>query len=138
MTVARPMLTTADEMFALQRSAELEPPLAAVEGRLAALGAALYRNDVQAIDHEAAALHAALASAIGDFTRAARDGGVPPSLRQRLALAGGQVAAQREALARATAALDRAIDVLLPDAGGSIYAASGAAQRAGHSGSLLA
>ena len=39
----------------------------------------------------------------------------PRSLRRRLALTSGQVAAQREAVARASSALDRAIDVLLPD-----------------------
>jgi hypothetical protein len=132
------MLTTAAEMRALQRAAELETPLAAVESRLAALGAALYRHDAQAIESEAAELHRALAAAIEHFGRAAREGGVPPPLRQRLALASGQVAAQREALARATAALDRAIDVLLPGIGGAVYVASGAAERAAHSGSLLA
>lgn len=132
------MLTTAAEMHALQRAADLEAPLASVEGRLAALGAALCRNDASAIEHEAAELHRALAAAVDHFARAARQGGVPPVLRQRLAVAGGQVAAQREALARATAALDRAIDVLLPGLPGSVYAAAGGAERAIHSGSALA
>jgi hypothetical protein len=36
------------------------------------------------------------------------------------------VAAQRESLARATAALDRAIDVLLPRDGSVVYSAYGA------------
>ena len=46
---------------------------------------------------------------------------MPPALRRRLASASGQVAAQRESLARATAALDRAIDVLLPrEAAGAV------------------
>jgi hypothetical protein len=132
------MLTTAAEMKALQRAAELETPLAAVEDRLAALGVALYRHDAQAIETEAAELHRALAAAIDHFSRAAREGGVPPQLRQRLALASGQVAAQREALARATAALDRAIDVLLPGMSGSVYVSSGAAERHGLSGSARA
>jgi hypothetical protein len=132
------MLTSATEMRALERAAELETPLAAVEGRLAALGAALHRNDALAIEAEAAELHRALAAAIHHFTRAARDGGVPPPLRQRLALAGGQVAAQRESLARATAALDRAIDVLLPGLAGNVYAANGGTERNGLAGSLLA
>ena len=132
------MLTTAAEMKALQRAAELEPPLAAVEDRLAALGVALYRHDAQAIENEATELHRALAAAIDHFSRAAREGGVPPQLRQRLALASGQVAAQREALARATAALDRAIDVLLPGMSGNVYAASGATERHGLAGSARA
>ncbi len=69
------------------------------------------------VDRAAAELHRALAAAVDHFSRAARSGGVPPALRQRLALASGQVAAQREALARATASLDRAIDVLMPRPG---------------------
>ena len=56
------------------------------------------------------------------FSDAARDGPVPPALRKRLASASGQVAAQRESLARATAALDRAIDVLLPRDAATLYA----------------
>jgi len=68
---------------------------------------------------------------------------VPQPLRQRLALAGGQVAAQREALARATASLDRAIDVLLPRAAAAstngLYSAYGSAERqSSQGGSLLA
>lgn len=132
------MLTTPAEMRAVQRASDLEAPLAAVEQRLAALGAALQRNDAQAIESEAGELHRALAAAIDHFARAARQGGVPPPLRRRLAMASGQVAAQREALARATAALDRAIDVLLPNLGGNVYAASGSADRGATSGSLLA
>ena len=132
------MLTTAAEMQALQRAAELETPLAQVEDRLAALGAALHRNDAHAIEAEAAELHRALAAAIEHFTRATREGGVPPTLRQRLAMASGQVAAQRESLARATAALDRAIDVLMPGTAAGVYAAAGGNGRNAHSGSLLA
>jgi hypothetical protein len=45
-----------------------------------------------------------------------------------LALASARVAAQRQALARATASLDRAIDVLLPERKPT-YAASGLAAR---------
>ncbi len=131
------MLNSTAELQALQRAAELEPPLAAVEDRLVALGAALARNDANGIESEAGELHRALAAAIDHFSRAARNGGVPLSLRQRLAVASGQVAAQREALARATASLDRAIDVLLPSQAG-VYAASGAAERSGRSGGLLA
>ena len=132
------MLITAAEQNALQRVVDLETPLVAVEHRLAALGMALVQNNAQAIETEATELHRALAAAVQHFSRAAREGVVPPPLRQRLALASGQVAAQREALARATAALDRAIDVLLPGMGGGVYAPTGTADRAGPSGSLMA
>src|SRR5438128_508738 len=93
--------------------------------RSAGAGAEPSAHDARAIETEAGQLHRALAAAIDHFGRAARSGGVPAPLRQRLAVAGGQVAAQREALARATAALDRAIDVLLPERAGSGYAARG-------------
>jgi len=96
---------------ALVLPADLEAPLAALETQLAALDAALRQPRDGAVDRVAAQLHEALAQAVQRFQGAAREGGVPAALRHRLALAGAEVAAQREALARATAALDRAIDV---------------------------
>jgi hypothetical protein len=107
-------MTQPNALPAPSATGDLEFLLAAVESSLGALGEALRQRDVQAIDAHAAELHRALALAVDRFVQAARTGRVPPSLRQRLAAAGGQVAAQRESLARATAALDRAIDVLLP------------------------
>jgi hypothetical protein len=117
---------------------ELEDSLSAVEARLAALGTALRARDAAAIDTEATELQRALARAVDRFALAARHGTLPAALRQRLVTASGRVAAERESLARATAALDRAIDVLLPGMGGSVYAPSGATDRAGHGGGLLA
>ncbi len=134
------MTDSPEERRALQQASELERPLAAVEMQLGALAQALTQQDVGAVDRAASDLHAALAAAVDQFTRAARNGGVPLPLRQRLALAGGQVAAQRVALARATASLDRAMDVLLPrQAPTGVYAANGGAERpTGQGGSLLA
>ena len=109
-----------------------------METRLAALATALQARDVAAIDIHAAELHCALARAVSHFAAAARNGGAPPALRRRLASASGLVAAQRESLARATAALDRAIDVLMPTATGTLYTADGAAQRARRSGVVQA
>ena len=108
---------------------ELEARLAAVETRLTALGNALRARDAAGIDLHAAELHRALASAVSQFSDAARNGPLPPDLRNRLASASGQVAAQRESLARATAALDRAFDVLLPRDGLPLYSAAGGADR---------
>lgn len=124
---------------AAANAAQLERPLQAVEEQLVALGTALHRQDVAAVDAAAAQLHVALAAAVDHFTLAARQGGVPAPLRQRLAQASGQVAAQREALARATASLDRAIDVLIPrSAPATLYSSYGATERHGGGGSLLA
>ena len=125
------------------RAADLEAPLAAVEAQLGRLGAALVSQNALAIETEAAELHNALLSAVHRFSHAARQGGVPQPLRQRLAMAGGQVAAQRESLARATAALDRAIDVLLPHPAstapvGRVYTASGGTDRASSGSSFCA
>ena len=108
---------------------ELEVRLAAVETRLVALGNALRARDSAGIDLHAAELHRALASAVTKFSDAAKSGPLPPALRHRLASASGQVAAQRESLARATAALDRAIDVLLPGDSVPLYSALGSAER---------
>jgi hypothetical protein len=118
--------------------AELEQPLARVEDQLTSLGQAMMANDAFALEAAASELHRALAAAVDHFRVAARRGGVPAPLRRRLAHASARVAAQRESLARATAALDRAIDVLMPGAAGPGYGASGAAARATHTGSATA
>jgi hypothetical protein len=110
-------------------SPELEARMTAVESRLCALGLALRSRDAAGIDLHATELHRALASAVSHFSDAARDGPLPPALRTRLAQATGQVAAQRESLARATAALDRAIDVLLPRDSAVLYSAYGSTDR---------
>lgn len=126
-------------MQAVKLALDLERPLQVVEDRLNALTLALHHQDAEALDRVAAELHGALAAAVGEFSLAARTGGVPPMLRQRLAVAGGQVAAQREALARATASLDRAIDVLIPRApAANLYSAGGGADRGLQGGALLA
>lgn len=132
------MIHSPQELQAVQNAAALERPLKAVEDQLVALGLALHRQDATAVDQAAAELHRALAHAVDHFGRAARSGGVPQPLRMRLARASGQVAAQREALARATASLDRAIDVLIPRmAPSNLYSAAGANDRQSPSGGGL-
>jgi hypothetical protein len=127
------------EAAAAAAPAALEDRLGDVETQLAALGGALRARDAAAIDLHAGELHRALARAVDAFSNAARQGRVPPALRTRLASASGQVAAQRESLARATAALDRAIDVLLPRDGGSmLYSSWGSAERSVRSGVVQA
>jgi hypothetical protein len=117
---------------------KLEEALASVEARLAALGYALRARDTAAIDTQATELHRALAHAVDSFARASRNGGVPPAMRHRLASTSGLVAAQRESLARATAALDRAIDVLMPRDAATLYSAQGGAERAPRGGVIQA
>ncbi len=122
-----------------RNAASLEGALSAVESRLTALGEAMRAHDPAAMETEAAELHRALSSAVGHCSRAARDGDLSAALRHRLAVASARVAAQRESLARATAALDRAIDVLLPEeAPGTLYSSAGAPDRAGRGGLVQA
>ena len=95
------MISSAEELRALRTVARLEPSVSLLEQRLADLAASLGQRDAEAIDEAAANLQRALASSISEFQRAAREGGgIPPQLRQRLILAGGQVATLREAVAQ--------------------------------------
>ncbi|MCB2019879.1 MAG: hypothetical protein M9915_05150 [Rhizobacter sp.] len=123
---------------ALTPQDELEVTLAAVEARLTALGVALLESNAPEIDAQASELHRALARAVEHFSHAARNGALPAPLRERLMRASSQVAAQRESFARATAALDRAIDVLMPSEAPALYSAQGAAERNRRGGSLQA
>ncbi len=107
----------------------LDAALTAVEQRLHALGDALRDGDSGAVEQQADELHRALTAAVDQFAQAQRRGPVSPALRQRLARTGGLVAAQRESLSRATAALDRALDVLLPRDAAAVYSPQGSAGR---------
>lgn len=120
--------------------ADLEPLVAEVEARLADVAHSLRERDIAAIEAQSNALHRALAQAVESFVRAAQHGGLPEPLRLRLARASAQLARQREALSRATAALDRAIDVLMPGAtpAGKVYLASGLTEPVLHTGGLNA
>lgn len=132
------MLSTSKELDAVRDVTELESALGAVESQLQALAQALQSRDATATEDAATELHRALTWAVRRFGESAGRGGVPPQLRRRLALATGLVAAQRDAVARATSLLDRAIDVLLPAAAQSRsptgYGAHGGAVRAASTG----
>lgn len=118
-------------------SMDLEQPVRQVELHLAELHEALKTGDTMALEVASTALHRALTGAVAHFRTAAQQGAVPAPLRDRLALASAQVAAQRQALARATASLDRAIDVLLP-ARAPVYGANGQGSRMSRSACLSA
>ena len=119
---------------------ELEPLVREVELGLLALGNSLRERNVLEIEQQASALHRALALAVQACVQAARLGLLPHPLRTRLARASAQLARQRETLSRATAALDRAIDVLMPGAlpGGQLYQSNGMPQPLRRPGSLSA
>jgi hypothetical protein len=110
----------------------LESALADVELQLDTLRDALMNQDSDLTERAAIDLRAALGSAVERFAQVSRRGIVPPQIRRRLAMASGQVAAQREALARATSALDQALEILIPrPALGAVYSAAGGASRGG-------
>lgn len=116
----------------------LDAALTAVDERLAALGEALRANDPAGIESQAGELHRALTRAVDLFALAAKSGPVSPALRQRLARTSGLVAAQRESLSRATAALDRAMDVLMPRDAATVYSPQGSADRGLRGGAIQA
>ncbi|MGM9490599.1 hypothetical protein [Ideonella sp. YS5] len=132
------MLSSPAEQNALRLTSDLEAALGAVESRLAELADALKRHDADATEAASTALHRSLILAVDRSTQAARNGGMPPALRRRLAMAGGQVAALREAIARATVSLDKSIEILLPEAAAAtpspVYGAQGNPWRAASSG----
>jgi len=105
--------------------ADLEGLVEQLESSLAALGQALRLRDADAIEGHAQRLHQSLERAVQGCQRAALQGGLPPPLRHRLMRASGQVAAQRETLVRATVALDRAMDALMPRDAANLYGSRG-------------
>ncbi|MGA0611596.1 hypothetical protein [Caldimonas sp. KR1-144] len=132
-----PSSFAAPRMLDAEQTQALDAQIGAIEQRLAALAQALLDNDIRAIENCANELQRALAQALDGFQAASRHGHVPPPLRQRLVRASGQVAAQRDTLARATAALDRAIESLIPRAA-SGYTAAGACARPASGGLTVA
>lgn len=104
----------------------LDAPLAAVEAGLEALALALQRDDGDAVSRCASDLHGALIEALR--WRDARPAQpLPAALRERLLAARGQVAGQRESVARAQAAAARASEVLMP--GVALYGRQGDSRR---------
>ena len=109
----------------------LEASLTAVELAIATLGQCLAQPDIAAIEAASTALHEAMRAAMNQFAQVARRGSMPVALRTRFALANGQISAQREALFRATSAIEQNLEILIPRpmAEISVYSAAGASQR---------
>jgi len=110
----------------------LEALIQALEERLKALAQAMHERDSAAIAEGAARLQRSLQQAMTVLSSAAaQGGGLPHGLQPRLARLQGAVAAQRESLARASAAVQRAMNVLVPAAPALVYAAPDASRAAG-------
>ncbi|MCC6249811.1 MAG: hypothetical protein IT499_18875 [Rubrivivax sp.] len=131
------MMTGSSLSLPAPARAALGPALELLDEQLGVLSTALQARDAQALLAAADQLVAALEAA-GPTLRDPR--ALTPALRHQLAYAVGRVAAHREALARATASVDRAIEVLLPapaPAAGT-YSARGYNERAAATGSAWA
>ena len=110
----------------------LEASLSCVEQAIATLGQTLSQRDIAAVEAASTSLHDAMRAAMTQFAQVARGGRMPVAMRTRFALANAQIGAQREALMRATAAVQQNLEILIPRrmAETSVYSASGASQRA--------
>jgi len=105
--------------------------LAAVELAIATLGRTLALPDIAAIEAASTALHESMRAAMTQFAQVAKRGTMPLALRTRFAIANGQIAAQREALFRASSLVEQNLEILIPRpmAETSVYSAAGASQR---------
>ena len=115
----------------------LVPLLAELEAALALVQQALSQRDAAALELYAGRVQALMGEALREGRSRGRDGQLSHLLRHRLARAGAQMAAQREVLGRATAALDRAIDVLMPSEPLGLYGQAGKSLRQRSSGDVL-
>lgn len=113
----------------------LPPLLTELEAALSLVQQALTQRDAGQLEQRAIDVQRLLAEALDQ----ARHPGtpLPLPLRDRLAKASAQMAAQRVHFARATAALDRAIEVLMPSEPTGLYGQSGRALRQRTSGDFL-
>lgn len=104
-----------------------EAALAAVEHGLAALGDALTRADIAAIESASAELQAVLRAALAQFAALARRGTLPAPLHARFSRLRGLVGVQREAISRANAGVEQHLEILLPKphASASVYSPQG-------------
>lgn len=119
-------------------AAPLESLLDALEAPLAALGAALRERDGSALERHAAELQRALAAALPRLATALPID-IAPELRQRLLAAQGRIAAQRDSLARGSAAIERGLGVLIPAAlPAAVYGTDGHSERVATSGCVHA
>jgi hypothetical protein len=116
-------------------SSSLPPLLDELEAALSLVQQALTQRDALQLEVSSSQVQRLMARALAE----AREQPLAAAERQRLAQAGARLAAQRQMLFRATTALDRALDTLMPaepnPAG--IYGESGRSLRKQSSGDSL-
>ncbi|MBP8144218.1 hypothetical protein [Pseudorhodoferax sp.] len=116
-------------------STPLPPLLTELEAALSMVQQALSTRDARLLEQQAGRVQALMQQGL----EMARGHALDPEWRRRLAACGAQMAAQRQALFRATSALDRAIEVLMPaeTSGSGLYGESGRSLRQRSSGDSL-
>ncbi|HEX4510725.1 MAG TPA: hypothetical protein VH328_11610 [Burkholderiaceae bacterium] len=109
---------------------DLDSAIALLELQVAAMSRALVAQDPAAAEAAAAELRNSLRTAMAPFAQAQRAGALRPDLRRRLARASGQIAAQREGVARASTVLDQTLTAMLPQPEAPlVYSAQGGSKR---------
>lgn len=108
MAVARP--------DTVAQALDLSAHVADIEQCLTDLDAALVAGDSSAIEHVGKQLQRSLADSLAAFRHATLEGKQPISeeLKQRLMLAQARITAQQALVHRAGAAIERTLDILLP------------------------
>jgi len=115
---------------AVSRMNPMEPMsahLADIEHHLGLLDAAFISGDAHAIEQQSLQLQRSLADSLVAFRQAEHRGtrSLPGELLQRLKLAQARIQAQQVAVHRATASIDRTLNVLFPREENSTYGALG-------------
>lgn len=104
----------------------LSQTLDEIEQYLEQINQAMLDNVPVVLEEQSHALHQRLIHAIDLFQAVARQPDpIPRALQERLMKLNAQVIAQRNALHRATSALDRLVNMLLPQEGAPAYAVKG-------------
>jgi hypothetical protein len=103
--------------------ASVSAHVADVEDHLSALEAAFASGDAQAIEQQSLNLQRSLADSLAAFRSAEHSGTHPLTgdLLQRLKLAQARIQAQQVAVHRASASIDRTLNVLFPREENSTY-----------------
>ncbi|MBN8503850.1 MAG: hypothetical protein J0L58_05210 [Burkholderiales bacterium] len=116
----------------------LSPLLTELETALCRVQQALSQRDTALLEQQAAAVQRLMVAALSQAqAMQALQAPMEAGLRRRLAACGAQMAAQRQALFRATSALDRAIETLMPAEPVGLYGDSGRQLRKRSSGDSL-
>ncbi len=107
------------------RGASVAEAMADLEVRLAAMQRAILAGDAPAVEAEALGLQRALSKCVPLLSDPRHATEVPPSTRAMIATVRARTVAQREALARAGAAADRALAVVIGQSQKALYSDKG-------------